>query len=544
MVAPGFVSGDDLEIKGIDFTWKPGVAGAQIESVDWVNEAAMANPALIFESVEDAQLFTDNIEEAATSSDMDQDVDITRMLWDAYMLVRKIMMAQSMDMDDTSDAEVWSHLEDLKGALKNAIVDQVGDMAMEDEEDQESDRSKNLSILEDNKRIVARLTEVDKTPYGNVSYADPGYQKDGKKRYPIETATHTRAAWSYINQGDNAGVYSANQLKRIKSKIKSAAKKFGINIVSESDMLISELSEVLEAYASTTIQRGDDTVTFSGSTEKDITALASSMAFAAISTMNSGTDLATPTGTQETSTATPDDDMEAATAISCPACGEDDIEDTALFCPICGQQIDTKATSEESDNVIPTDTTKTQEAEMADETTEAPEATIAEAVAEEKTVVETAPEAPTRNLTDADAAAIASAFATAIAPMLAVKESTPVAVAAPVTEAVAPVSEPVTEQAVESAKTYTLDEVQAIAADAAREASEAAAQAAVEQFRSGGAGRKGLVSPTQSAGVIEAGDEIDARSLASMGNEEFYRTIAPIWEAQDHKFTKFSFLPA
>src|SRR5437660_1050675 len=70
-------------------------------------------------------------------------------------------------------------------------------------------------------------------PYGDVAYADPGYQKDGKKRYPIDTEEHTRAAWSYINQGDNASAYSAEQLASIKAKIRTAAKKFGIEIAEE-----------------------------------------------------------------------------------------------------------------------------------------------------------------------------------------------------------------------------------------------------------------------------------------------------------------------
>jgi len=67
-------------------------------------------------------------------------------------------------------------------------------------------------------------------PYGDVKYADPGYQGDKKKRYLIDTAEHVRAAWSYINQADNAGQYSPEQLKAIKGRIKAAAKKFGIAI--------------------------------------------------------------------------------------------------------------------------------------------------------------------------------------------------------------------------------------------------------------------------------------------------------------------------
>ena len=71
---------------------------------------------------------------------------------------------------------------------------------------------------------------ADKTPYGGVTYADSGYQKDGVKRYPIDTEEHVRAAWSYINQRDNASKYSIDQLANIKDKIRAAAKKFGIEI--------------------------------------------------------------------------------------------------------------------------------------------------------------------------------------------------------------------------------------------------------------------------------------------------------------------------
>jgi hypothetical protein len=61
-------------------------------------------------------------------------------------------------------------------------------------------------------------------PYGDVSYADSGHQADGKKRYPIDTPEHIRAAWNYINKPKNAGKYSAEDLKAIKSKIISAWK--------------------------------------------------------------------------------------------------------------------------------------------------------------------------------------------------------------------------------------------------------------------------------------------------------------------------------
>lgn len=70
-------------------------------------------------------------------------------------------------------------------------------------------------------------------PYGDVAYADPGYQADGKKRYPLDSEKHCRAAWSYINQADNAAEYTAEQLAHIKARIKAAGKKYGITFSSD-----------------------------------------------------------------------------------------------------------------------------------------------------------------------------------------------------------------------------------------------------------------------------------------------------------------------
>lgn len=70
-------------------------------------------------------------------------------------------------------------------------------------------------------------------PYGDVLYADPGY-RDNKKRYPINTPEHVRAAWSYINVAKNAALYTAKQLEMIKERIRKAAKEHGIEVADES----------------------------------------------------------------------------------------------------------------------------------------------------------------------------------------------------------------------------------------------------------------------------------------------------------------------
>ena len=64
-----------------------------------------------------------------------------------------------------------------------------------------------------------------KREYGDVAFADPTNNK-----YPIDTAEHVRAAWSYINHKDNAAKYDADEVKQIKNRIKRAAKKFDIEI--------------------------------------------------------------------------------------------------------------------------------------------------------------------------------------------------------------------------------------------------------------------------------------------------------------------------
>jgi HK97 family phage prohead protease len=73
-------------------------------------------------------------------------------------------------------------------------------------------------------------------PYGDVTYADPGYQEDGQHRYPLDTEAHCRAAWSYINMPKNAKPYTAEQLAAIKGRIRAALKRFGVT-VSESASL-------------------------------------------------------------------------------------------------------------------------------------------------------------------------------------------------------------------------------------------------------------------------------------------------------------------
>lgn len=83
------------------------------------------------------------------------------------------------------------------------------------------------------KELKGRAAMADAPkPYGDVRYADP---KNGK--YPIDTAEHAKAAWSYINMPKNAGQYPMNgvTLSEVKDRIKAACAHFGIETEDDSD---------------------------------------------------------------------------------------------------------------------------------------------------------------------------------------------------------------------------------------------------------------------------------------------------------------------
>jgi hypothetical protein len=152
---------DDLELDGLDFTRKPGVVGARVDSftpaADMPAESASEGRVLITESVQEALVQT------------------------------------TIDEADAAKAE---------------------------------------------------------TPVpGDGPYADPGYQADKKKRYPIDTKARAKAAWSYVSQANNARLYTSAQLKRIKQRIVKALKGFGVQVAAQEGWLIEPAAAVTEALA-------------------------------------------------------------------------------------------------------------------------------------------------------------------------------------------------------------------------------------------------------------------------------------------------------
>ncbi len=99
----------------------------------------------------------------------------------------------------------------------------------EDEDDDKEAKGKKAKMAKG--KVKAHSSDE---PYGSVEYADPGFQNDKKKRYPINTEEHVRAALNYINQAKNQKNYTAEQIASIKNKIAAKAKHYGIQLRAES----------------------------------------------------------------------------------------------------------------------------------------------------------------------------------------------------------------------------------------------------------------------------------------------------------------------
>ena len=110
----------------------------------------------------------------------------------------------------------------------------VADMHMDDDDINEMECSdadffaimaRMMEEPDEEDMMMGAAGETPKKPYGDVKYADPGYQKDKKKRYPIDNERHIRAAWNYIHKAKNAAKYSAEHAATMIRKIAAAWKR-------------------------------------------------------------------------------------------------------------------------------------------------------------------------------------------------------------------------------------------------------------------------------------------------------------------------------
>lgn len=270
---------------------------------------------------------------------------------------------------------------------------------------------------------VENVTVTETAPA--VAYADPGYL-DATRRFPLGSPAQVRAAWGAVHTTEG---YTPAQTKRIKGRIRAAAKTLGVQVAEETAQLAASVTEALEeAWATMSLDNGPGEIRVSAYSNEpaDLPAVGRRVALAAMA----GLTALDPDNDGDIDP----DDADSSIAV-CPACSAD-VPPGASFCPACGAPLTSPAgestTPKEAPVTEQTSTPATETAPAAPATETAPEAPAVETPAAEATV-ETAPAvketAPARNLTDADITALAEALKTA--PAVAEATATP---AAPVVE--------------------------------------------------------------------------------------------------------------
>jgi len=430
-----------LRLGGADGTASPGVEGAAIEGIDFLESEGSVDPATFMDITESVEVIIEPFTE---------EVEI-----------------------ETND----SSFVDLKERLLEA---------------------------------VAEILEADdpNKPYGDVNYADPGYQADKKKRYPLDSEQHVKAAWSYINMQKNASKYSSAQISRIKGKIKAAAKKYGIDIAEWYQDLVSGIMESLEVaginemYASMNISNGDGSIQASGYANNgaDLLKVSQRIALAAIMGMyfidpdqDGDVDMMPMSNDPDSQESTEVNVQltEAEQQTNCPGCGNS-VSAMLPLCPYCSGPI---SQVESADNTE--ETTNKEKAEMSDTNNTAEPA-------------DTAP-------------------ATESAPAIDYK-----ALAAEMLSQQKAAQEAAEKEAAERAampKTYTAEEVQALVAAASETKKDEDAAAAVEAARrSGKIDRTGYATETANRyyETIQESDEAQATFLGKLSQDELKKVLSAV----------------
>lgn len=93
--------------------------------------------------------------------------------------------------------------------------------------------------------MACSYMSVNKEPYGKgAKYADPGFEKDHIKRYPLDTPAHVRAAASYFGMPKNRGKYSPEHQSHIMKAISAAKRRFNIGDESKEQASLDATQEL------------------------------------------------------------------------------------------------------------------------------------------------------------------------------------------------------------------------------------------------------------------------------------------------------------
>ncbi|MFK0045530.1 DUF6582 domain-containing protein [Streptomyces sp. NPDC090741] len=172
--------GDALDLDGLDFTRKPGVPGARVDTYT----PAGPSPA---ESAPDGRVF-------------------------------------------------------ITESVQEALVHTVTEAAVE------ADASGALTPNEYRAQIGLQPMEAD-TSGEQGPFADPGYQTDKAKRYPLDTKARAKTAWARVHESEVARGYTAAQLKRIRQRVAKALRGHGVEVATQEGWLIDPIGRVSEEVA-------------------------------------------------------------------------------------------------------------------------------------------------------------------------------------------------------------------------------------------------------------------------------------------------------
>lgn len=121
-------------------------------------------------------------------------------------------------------AKLKSHLNDVDGMLADIAPEEKA-TELDDDPGEDLAEGETVEALDYDPEVEEKAGAV--TP-GASAYADPGVRPDKKKRYPLDTAAHVRAAASFFARESNRSKYTPEQAKKIDAKIAAAKKKYGI----------------------------------------------------------------------------------------------------------------------------------------------------------------------------------------------------------------------------------------------------------------------------------------------------------------------------
>lgn len=94
---------------------------------------------------------------------------------------------------------------------------------------------------------IASAGKKPLTPGSN--HADPGWQKDGRPRYPLDTPGHVRSAAKFFGNPKYRAKYSAAHIKAIDAKIAAAKKRYGIGETEKADASTSLIGDLFMSDA-------------------------------------------------------------------------------------------------------------------------------------------------------------------------------------------------------------------------------------------------------------------------------------------------------